>query len=35
MASLAEITAVAIYDNKVNVAAKLAIDLLVVFKRAL
>jgi hypothetical protein len=32
---LAEITAVAIYDNIVRVAANEAVDLLVVFSRAL
>ena len=35
MASFAEITAVAIYDSKVSVAANEAVDLLVVFKSAL
>ena len=35
MASLAEITAVAIYESSVKVAANDAVLLLVVFKRAL
>ena len=35
MASLAEITAVAIYDNRVREAANEAIPLLVVFNKAL